>query len=120
MPGKYLRVSLTWEIGCAGALGAAAIMQETWPMMARFLLMNIRQIKCNMRLKTLPTKLAISLWTQPEALERTLAEPSGVSGNIARKRIATQKSLKRKRLNPKHRKVHQKNRSLISVIRQAP
>ncbi len=51
MPRRYLRVSQIWEIGCAGVLGAAVIMQETWPMMARFLLMNMLQINCNMRLK---------------------------------------------------------------------
>ena len=51
MPRQYLRASPIWEVGCAGVLAAAMIMQEIWPMMARFLLMNMQQINCNMRLK---------------------------------------------------------------------
>ena len=62
-----MRVSQIWKIECVRDLDAAAIMQETWPMMVRFLLMNMRQINCNMRLKILHTKQDILLWIQPEA-----------------------------------------------------
>ncbi len=62
-----MRVSPTWEIGCAEGLDAVAIMQEIWPMMARFRLMNTRQTNCNTRLKTLHTKQDTLLWIQPEA-----------------------------------------------------
>lgn len=94
-----MRVSQIWEIGCVGDLDAAAIMQETWPVTVRFLLMNMRQINCNMRLKISAMRQDILRWTRPEVLPRTLVKPSIASGNIAVTELVILTSLKLK--NPK-------------------
>ena len=123
-------MSPTWEIGCAGGLVAAVIMQETWPMMARFLLMNMLQINCNMRPKTLAMRQGILRWIRPEVLPSTLVKPSIASGNIAEKgtkiltnpklKILKSKNPKSKILLPKHQEVRRKNRlqHLTSGIQQ--